>query len=378
MSTDDNNNDNGNDTTSKIDYTVEFDPNAKAIKPMEEHALYHLAKEKEQSLENRESIALDVALERICKIAMHDEKFFMKEISPRRTILGSWFREGSLGFIFGRRGAGKTWFAWDMAISISKGVDYGPWKCESPWKTLYVDGEMPLRSMQERLKLLNPKPTGNLIIISREEMMDEEMTLLNLCDPCYQKALLAYCLREKIKVIFLDNLSSLCWGMKENEADSWEQVLGWLLMLRHSGIAVVIVHHANRDGNEMRGTSRREDAADWVIKVSPNFKFAKISKGTAFTTTFTKNREDNGEHEESMDWTFVTEDGKTNVNWKLTDLETLIYELIKSGIDLNADIAEELGISKALVSRHAKKLINDNFIKKEGQRYVVSYDRYPQ
>jgi hypothetical protein len=166
--------------------------------------------------------------------------------------------------------------------------------------------------------------------------------------------------------------------MKENEADSWEQVLGWLLMLRHSGIAVVIVHHANRDGNEMRGTSRREDAADWVIKVSPNFKFAKISKGTAFTTTFTKNREDNGEHEESMDWTFVTEDGKTNVNWKLTDLETLVYELIKSGIEYNADIAGELSISTATVSRYAKKLINDNFIKKEGQRYVVSYDCHPQ
>jgi predicted transcriptional regulator len=79
-----------------------------------------------------------------------------------------------------------------------------------------------------------------------------------------------------------------------------------------------------------------------------------------------------------MDWTFVTEDGKTNVSWKLTDTETLAYELIKSGVDSNADIADELGISKALVSRHAKKLINDNFIKKEGQRYVVSYDRYPQ
>jgi hypothetical protein len=37
--------------------------------------------------------------------------------------------------------------------------------------------------------------------------------------------------------------------MKENEADDWEKVLDWLLMLRQSGIAVVVVHHANRDGN---------------------------------------------------------------------------------------------------------------------------------
>jgi putative DNA primase/helicase len=162
--------------------------------------------------------------------------------------------------------------------------------------------------------------------------------------------------------------------MKENEADSWEQVLSWLLMLRQSGIAIIIVHHANRDGNEMWGTSRRKDAADWIIKVSPTFKFAKIDKGTAFTITFTKNREDNGDHEESMDWTFVTEDGKTNVNWKLTDPETRVYELIKSGVESNSDIAQELNITTGMVSRYAKKLMNDNFIKKEGQRYVISYD----
>jgi hypothetical protein len=265
-----------------------------------------------------------------------------------------------------RHGSPGTW------QSVSKGVDYGPWGCEIPRKTLYVDGEMPLRSMQERLKLLNPNPTGNLFIMSRERLMDEARMLLNLCESYQQEAFLDYCTQGKIKVVFLDNLSSLCWGMKENEADSWEQVLSWLLMLRQSGIAIIIVHHANRNGNEMRGTSRREDAADWVIKVSPNFKFAKIDKGTAFTTTFTKNREDNGDHEESMDWTFVTEDGKTNVNWKRTDLETRIYELIKSRVEYCSDIAEGLNRSKVEICRCAKKLQDMGLIKKEGQKYILA------
>jgi hypothetical protein len=53
MSTDDNDNNNNkyNDTTSKsdkIDYTISFDPNAKVIKPIEEHSLFHLAKEKDR------------------------------------------------------------------------------------------------------------------------------------------------------------------------------------------------------------------------------------------------------------------------------------------------------------------------------------------
>ncbi|MDR1457513.1 MAG: hypothetical protein LBI47_01520 [Puniceicoccales bacterium] len=41
----------------------------------------------------------------------------------------------------------------------------------------------------------------------------------------------------------------------------------------------------------------------------------------------------------------VTEDGKMNVNWKLTDMETLVYELIKSRVDSHADIAQELNIT---------------------------------
>jgi hypothetical protein len=116
MSTNDNNNDNITTSKSdKIDYTINFDPNACAVKPIEEHHLYHLAKEmdREQLPEDRKKNMLTGMAE----TTMDDESFFRKNISPRRAILGSWFREGSLGFIFGRRGAGKTWFAWDMAIS---------------------------------------------------------------------------------------------------------------------------------------------------------------------------------------------------------------------------------------------------------------------
>jgi hypothetical protein len=113
-----------------------------------------------------------------------------------------------------------------------QGGAYGLWKCEILRKTLYVDGEMPLRSMQERLKLLNPSPTGNLFIASRERSMQEWSKLLTLCESYQQEAFLDYCLEEKIKRVCLDNLSSLCFGMKENEADSWEHVLSSLRMLR--------------------------------------------------------------------------------------------------------------------------------------------------
>ncbi|MDR2628754.1 MAG: transcriptional regulator [Puniceicoccales bacterium] len=49
----------------------------------------------------------------------------------------------------------------------------------------------------------------------------------------------------------------------------------------------------------------------------------------------------------------------------------------KNGVELCSDIAEELGISKALVSWHAKKLIDQCYIKKIGQKYVLFHDSVP-
>ncbi len=60
-----------------------------------------------------------------------------------------------------------------------------------------------------------------------------------------------------------------------------------------------------------------------------------------------------------------------SVNWKLTDTKKLIYELIKSGVDSNSDIAQELNITKGVVSIHVHKLVESGLIKKDGQRYIA-------
>jgi hypothetical protein len=163
------------------------------------------------------------------------------------------------------RGSGKTWFAWKMAICISQGEDFGPWKCERRWKTLYVDGKMPTHSMQERLRLLATPPFDNLMIMSHETVAENDNLILNLCDRDQQEKMLEICVQNEIRIIFLDNLSCLFAGMRENEADDWEKVSSWLQKCQRNKISVIILHHANRDGKNMRGTSRREGAADWVI-----------------------------------------------------------------------------------------------------------------
>ena len=61
-----------------------------------------------------------------------------------------------------------------------------------------------------------------------------------------------------------------------------------------------------------------------------------------------------------------------SVNCRKTDMQSLVYELIKSGIDSNSDIAQELSITTGMVSKYAKTLMNEGVIKKDGQKYVIS------
>jgi len=43
------------------------------------------------------------------------------KLTPRKKLLGDWFCESDLGFIFAFRGTGKTWFAAAMARAIAGG-----------------------------------------------------------------------------------------------------------------------------------------------------------------------------------------------------------------------------------------------------------------
>ncbi|MGA7124935.1 MAG: hypothetical protein WBZ19_01405 [Chthoniobacterales bacterium] len=53
---------------------------------------------------------------------------------------------------------------------------------------------------------------------------------------------------------------------------------------------VVIVHHSGRGGREMRGTSRREDVAFWIIRLEEKRDITEQRAGARFISVFTKQR----------------------------------------------------------------------------------------
>lgn len=276
------------------------------------------------------------------------------EIPPRECLVGTWWREGGQGFVYGPRGLGKTWLAVHLARCLAEGRDCGPWKISKPRRVLYVDGEMPLDGLRERDRALRAAVTAPLFFLSHDQHFRKTGRGLNLTDPLAQNALHALCVEHKVEVMFLDNLSCLFSGMRENDADDWEAVLPWLLTLRRLGIAVCIVHHSGRAGQHMRGTSKREDASTWVMGLSAP-SVADDTLGARFVGRFTKNREGAETEAGPWQWTFQTDGTGTHVSHALMDHLDMFVQLVRDGLSSCKDIAEEMNVSKGTVSKWAKR-----------------------
>ena len=240
-------------------------------------------------------------------------------------------------------------------------------KCQ-PVPVLYIDGEMPGDDARDRIKGMSSGNT-RLHILHHEVLFDSFGMAMNFTDSKPQQAIIKLCINLKVKVVILDNLSCLFRGMKENDADEWEKVLGWLLDLRRRHIAVLIVHHSGKFGSTMRGTSRREDAAFWVIKVEPRYDPTTPEKGAKFSTIFTKQR-NSDTREWVREWSFQTEtNGVVLIGCDQVTMEAKILGLITDGIESASEIAQELSMSKPTVSRCAKKLEKEGKIEIKGRHY---------
>ena len=94
----------------------------------------------------------------------------------------------------------------------------------------------------------------------------------------------------------LDNLSSLA-GFKTGDPDCWTELQRFLTLQRRSGRAVLVLHHANKEGKQ-RGTNRREDisTSSWGSSAPPTAQDTR--RRTHFSTHYDQPR---GLHGEAID-----------------------------------------------------------------------------
>ncbi|MDB4438245.1 AAA family ATPase [bacterium] len=291
------------------------------------------------------------------------------EIPERETLLSPYFRAGDYGIIFAPRGVGKSWLSLMIAKALTEGGKIGNhWEAPISKNTLYLDAEMNLFDLKKRCQQLTIV-NDSFRLLSHEIVFTEsdDQLSLNLADPAQQDALKEHCLAEEIDVLILDNLSTAFKGLNENESDSWEQVSPWLLELRRHGIAVILVCHAGRNGN-IRGTSRREDMAHWILSLEESDTGQE--EGHEFKTRFTKQRNCMASDVPALAWTIKPESEGMQITTSTIDLHNQMIDLVHGGMSSASDIAQKLGKAKGTISKWAKKAQDEGKIKISNGRYL--------
>jgi len=291
-------------------------------------------------------------------------EFLALDLPPREPILSPWLYVGGLCQLHAFRGIGKTHMSLGIAHAVATGGSFLGWFASKPRGVLYIDGEMPAQSLQDRLasivKMNNTDHINGKLNILTPDL--QEFGMPDLATPEGQSIINQY-ITDEIDLIILDNLSCLVRSGKENDGTDWMPVQSWILSLRARGKSVLLIHHSGKNGTQ-RGCSKREDVLDTVIGLERPKDYEQ-SQGARFTIRFEKARNFFGNDAQPFE-AQLCDDGSGGAQWKTTLLEESTYQKVISlkneGVS-QSDIADELGINKSTVSRHVKQARQNGLIK---------------
>lgn len=283
--------------------------------------------------------------------AMDVQELALMHFKQREVILDPWLHSQDLCMVFAARGVGKTHFGLSVAYAVATGGKFAKWNAPRPRKVLYLDGELPGGVMQKRLLMHCPEvdPAPGYLRIFTPDLLPEGQPMPDLSTHDGQAQIDAM-IDDDTEVVFVDNLSAWARSGRENEAESWLPIADWILSLRRRGMAVVLIHHAGK-GGQQRGTSKREDLLDVVIGLSRPADYDP-SQGAVFVAEFTKARNLSGNDAEGIELQLGGDEDRATWTWRTVESSTYdrVVALVKEGLK-QADIAIELGVNKSNVSR---------------------------
>jgi KaiC/GvpD/RAD55 family RecA-like ATPase len=294
-------------------------------------------------------------------------------LQPKSFLVENWLPQGGLAMVWAARGVGKTWFCLELAVCVAEGEDFLAYGVPCAETVLYVDGEMPLVDIKERLNQLRLEQPKNLHILSSERLFAHDSPL-NINDEVDQQRILDAVDDMTIEgirpsLIILDNLSSLAAGLDENDNSALDKILRFLRQLRHGGITVLLVHHANKTGDQ-RGASRREDLLDTSIKLGqPDKNQPTQHDGGHFMMEFTKTRGRTPKPNKLEIKLVPRPGGLVGLSWDQGPVITAHEEILRAiAIErprTQAELGEKLGRIKGTLSRQLSKLEKRGLITRE-------------
>lgn len=299
------------------------------------------------------------------------DEFVQIELPEREVFLAPWLKERSIALVSGPRGVGKTMFGVGLAEAIVRCEPFGPWKARESVPCLYLDGEMTVQDIQERLCQLNHTSDRKspLYIYSDAYASHLGMPRAHLVSEEWRTKMKQILLAKGVKVWVVDNLASLTAGIDENSKKDWDPINAWLLELRFAGIATVMLHHTGKGGAQ-RGTSAREDNLDVSILLKRPSNYKPLD-GVRFVVKFEKARVRTRYLPSLADVEFrLTEDEQGRGVWvcKSAKGKTKVEVLKRLNEGLYYDvICEETGLTKGRISQIKKDAVEKGWMDKKGK-----------
>lgn len=291
--------------------------------------------------------------------------FMSIEWPEREPLLGPWLLKRSINMIYAARGLGKTQLAMSIALAVAKGEACLHWQAAHPAKVLYLDGEMPADQMRERFTRLSGGALTDRVVIANPDAMMEGKMLPDIATEVGRNDVEELIDSERPDLVVIDNLSSFARGTRENEGDSWAPIQEWLIHLRTMGYAILLIHHAGKNGQQ-RGSSRKEDVMDVVIQLKHPDDYVSSESGARFELYFDKHRHLFGKDVQPMDVALEAgEHGQLHWTTQVVGSpKQQAIELAKDGVAVS-EIAETLNRNKGTISKWLKSARNDGLLPNE-------------
>lgn len=284
------------------------------------------------------------------------EQFLNAALPAREEMLSPWLLTQSLNMVHAWRGVGKTHVALGIAYAVASGGEFLGWRAAKPHRVLYIDGEMPAPALQERLADITlsagVEPAPNMLRLITPDLQRGPMPdLATAWGQAEVNAVLG-----DAELIVLDNLSCLARsGGRENDAESWLPLAQWALEMRGAGRSVLFIHHSAK-GGQQRGTSKREDLLDTVLRLKEPADY-RHGEGARFEVHYEKARNLHGEATTPIEAQLaVGPDGRGRWVFRRVEETTFdrVVSLANEGLS-RADIAQELQCNRSTVFRHWRR-----------------------
>lgn len=204
-----------------------------------------------------------------------------KKLKAPDFLLGNIVSTTSRILLYGETGVGKTLFAMAALGAIAAGQTFLNWDGRRKVRVMYLDGEMPAQTFQDRVKLISALYGRDIEFYGYNRDILEPNALPPLNTDAGQAWLNNEINLIKPDFIVFDSIMSLLVGVMAEE-ESWKPMLPFIrsLSARHIGhIGQMWLHHTGHDTSRGFGTKTREWEMDTVIALS------KVDDGSAGSTS---------------------------------------------------------------------------------------------